>query len=254
MLIISKPEGWYPHFTASISPPTALLILILMYVGPTPAQASEDCLYQRSLDDTCSDGSYGWRAYAPAPSTRPALWQGLYVGADLGAGVGGVATTGLTQGDIDVSGFTGGLHAGYATLWDNLMIGVEFDLMRSSTDGDRTFAGQLEITSDIDWLSSSRLRIGYVTGDYLFYATGGLAIAQQGLELNNSGTISSKSDTLYGYALGGGVEMKLTESMSARIEAIHYGFGEETTNLSNQQITTDADVTTIRAGFSMHFN
>jgi len=178
----------------------------------------------------------------------------LYIGADLGAGVGGVATNGLTQGDIDVSGFAGGLHGGYAALWDNLMLGIEFDVMRTSTDGDRTFPGQFEIKSNINWLSSSRLRLGYVSGDYLFYATGDLAVAQQDLELNNAGTVTSDNETLYGYALGGGVEMKITDNISARLEAIHYGFDEQTYNLSNQQLKTDDDVTTIRAGFSMHFN
>jgi opacity protein-like surface antigen len=62
------------------------------------------------------------------------------------------------------------------------------------------------------------------------------------------------SETLVGYAIGGGVEMKLSSSLSARIEALHYGFGESTLATPAGPLTTDADVTTVRAGLTYHWN
>ncbi len=253
MSIVTSPKGWKRTRSVSVFL-SSTFISLLIYTWTTPARADDSCWNRRSMDDSCADDANGWRAFASNLENKPALWQGLYIGADLGGSVGGVTIGGITNDDFTISGFTGGLHAGYSALWDNVLFGVEFDIQRSNTNGELSFANANSITSDLDWLSSSRIRLGYISGDYLFYATGGLAYASQDIQFSSGGISYSNDESLYGYALGGGIEMKITESMSARIEAIHYDFSEKTYDLPNARIEADADVTTIRAGLSMHFN
>jgi opacity protein-like surface antigen len=62
------------------------------------------------------------------------------------------------------------------------------------------------------------------------------------------------SDTLVGYAVGGGVEMKLSQHVSARLEALHYGFGDSTMQAPQGTLRIDPDVTTVRAGLTFHWN
>lgn len=255
MLPVNRPTS-YKRAHSGAARLTLAASLIALSAVSSPLGAAEYCESRRALDDSCADNGFalGGLFSSSQTDTKPALWTGLYLGADLGGALGSVATHGLTSGDIDSAGLTGSIHAGYSILWDNILLGVEFDITRSGLDGHRRFPGATEITSDINWLSSSRLRLGYATGDYLFYATGGLAYGRQELQFSSPAIDISNDDALFGYAVGGGIEMKLSDSLSARVEAIHYGFGDQTFDISNQQLETDTDLTTIRAGLTMHFN
>src|SRR5262249_2343280 len=67
------------------------------------------------------------------------------------------------------------------------------------------------------WLSTSRFRAGYAAGPWLFYATGGIAVARitfvdQVIFLNPRGDVGvtsnmvSTTDTKVGWTVGGGIE------------------------------------------------
>lgn len=200
-------------------------------------------------DRRALDGSYR-DAGLPMPGT----WTGLYFGGHLGAGTGGIDTAGLADAEIDISTVSGGLHAGYNMQMGSFLAGFEVDGTWLGSDGDSTREGALTIEAGSDWLSSARLRLGYTTGDWLIYATGGVAIGDIDLSVAQGAIEDSMSQTLVGYAVGGGVEYKLTDSWSARVEALHYGFSEEKFDTSLGTIDADADVTTIRAGLSLRFN
>ncbi len=103
-------------------------------------------------------------------------------------------------------------------------------------------------------MSSARLRLGYASGNWLVYATGGVALGDIDVALKDTGIDDQMSQTMVGYAIGGGVELKLTDSWVARVEALHYGFSEEEFKSAPGRIGIDADVTTVRAGLSMRFN
>lgn len=196
------------------------------------------------------DGSY--RNAGPLPS--PGTWTGLYLGAHLGAGVGSIETSNLATADLDLSTFLGGLQAGYNMQFGQYVAGLEIDTTWTSSDGDDARSGSTSISGNADWLSSARLRLGYTTGDLMVYATGGVALGGIDLSVSKGASSAGLSDTMVGYAVGGGLEYKLTDSWIARVEAIHYGFGEEKLDSSFGNLDADTDITTIRAGLSLRLN
>lgn len=142
-------------------------------------------------------------AYKAAPVFN---WTGFYVGAHVGYGW---ADSGL--GDLD--GFLGGVQAGYN--WQmsrNWVFGVEGDI--SATDMNIGVAG---IPIHVDYLATTRARMGYAIDRTMFYVTGGFAftrIGALGVHLSDEG-----------YALGFGVEHALSRNWSAKVEYMYYDIG-----------------------------
>ncbi len=188
-----------------------------------------------------------------APLTNPGNWTGLYAGAHLGAGMGDIETSDLASASIDADTFLGGIHAGYNLQMGNFVGGLEVDGTWGN-GGDSVKQGSLDINAGSDWMSSARLRLGYASGNWLVYATGGVALGDIDVALKDTGIDDQMSQTMVGYAIGGGVELKLTDSWVARVEALHYGFSEEEFKSAPGTIGIEADVTTVRAGLSMRFN
>jgi outer membrane immunogenic protein len=195
------------------------------------------------------DGS--WRT----PLQQSAVWTGLYGGIHAGGAWGTAEGSGpLLSGDIDTSGTLLGVHAGYNMQYGQGVLGLEVDGTWTDADGSRTF-GASRVTASHDWLSSIRGRAGYAVNDWLLvYATLGVGFGGFEVGVSEPGFAGSRSDTLIGYVAGGGVDLKLTDSLSARVEALHYGFGEERFSFPGGTIKGDADITTVRAGLSFHLN
>lgn len=193
------------------------------------------------------DGSYRY-------GTAPAIWSGLYAGGHLGGGWGDLTPNGLSTAEIATSGFAGGLHAGYNFQLDRLVAGFEVDVDWTNVGGSASFPAGVSAASELDWLSTARLRLGYSFDNVLIYATGGFAFADLNLRTTALGVTSNTSEILTGYAIGGGVEMKLTGNISGRIEALHYGFDGERFGTSASVLSVDQGITTVRAGLSLHLN
>lgn len=206
---------------------------------------------RRSLDGSVKDG--GYYASAPAPASRPDIWTGLYAGIHGGGGIGSLGSSLLADGDVSTSGGLLGGHIGYNIQMGAFVAGLEVDGGWAGISGDQTFTAAA-LSSNIGWLSSTRGRVGYAWDNWLVYATGGLALAGQDVTASSIGASSVLSDTLVGYAVGGGVEMKLSRSISARLEALHYGFGDTTLQAPQGTLRIDPDVTTVRAGMTFHWN
>jgi opacity protein-like surface antigen len=135
---------------------------------------------------------------------------------------------------------------------------------------------------ELDWLSSFRGRAGaLLQPDLLVYATGGVAFAQASVSSSVaqietqtsscSGPICAPGDTyndvnsnihhfsdtrtLVGYALGGGAEFKFRKSISARVEYLYYGFGEQDFGLFPTAPTkVDIHENVLRLGLSYYLN
>lgn len=201
-------------------------------------------------DRRALDGSYR----TPTPLAMPGTWTGLYFGGTLGGSTGGFETSQLASADIDIGSFSGGVHAGYAMQLGRFVGALEIDGTWLSDGGGETTTGAYRVSASTDWLSSARARLGYTFDQYMVYATGGVALGSIDASITGPGFETDLSETMVGYAVGGGVEMKLTETWSARVEALHYGFGEEELSSSAGTLGIDADVTTIRAGISLKLN
>jgi hypothetical protein len=228
-------------------------------------------------------------------------WKGFYLGIHGGYGwkdndfaeFVGTNQPGGTQvfvGGIDSKGWLFGAHAGYNWQYGAVVGGLELDLSSTSIDGTSapavvTSPGVVEINTradDVQWLGSARARLGYAPqrgsgccgGNFLLYATGGLAwerfertntsvttLAQQQIMITST---SVAPHDRFGWVIGAGAEAKLGGSKwVGRIEYLHYEFGtSETvnsqtivgaagTNFSEKADNQTIDV--IRAGLSYKF-
>jgi outer membrane immunogenic protein len=207
-------------------------------------------------DDTASYSSFSPNDRRPLDGSYrygPMSWTGIYLGGHLGWGAGGADGTGLVSQDVDASGFLAGLHAGYNFQYHALVAGLEGDIDWTTVDGEETVGGRT-LTANANWLSSLRLRFGYAHNNLLIYGTGGAAFAGTDFNVSGAGPDATLSDTVVGYAIGVGAEYAFTHALSARVEALHYNFGDQDFVIGNTPSTVDLDLTTIRAGLSFKLN
>jgi outer membrane immunogenic protein len=143
-----------------------------------------------------------------APVAYPAnVWTGSYIGANIGYQTGGVYNWAA-----DPKGVVGGLQAGYLWQSGQLVLGAEVDIQASGAED--TFAGY---KFSNPWFGTLRGRLGYALNNILLYGTGGLALGALDLE----GFGASESNILGGWTLGAGIEVALTQHVSARAEYLY---------------------------------
>ena len=187
------------------------------------------------------------------PLYQPPIWEGLYLGGHLGGETVSLSANGF---DADrLRGMTGGLHLGYNWQTSQLVGGFEVDGSANAAHSSQSYLGVARVEGSHDWLASLRLRVGYAAGPTLFYATGGYAATSFSYR-GSVGPFSASTDmTMHGVVLGGGIEMKFSDKISARIEGLHYQYFEKTLlNIPGASVIGDGQSNSIRAGISYHFN
>lgn len=239
------------------------------------------------------------RTYTKTPVAAPVAvydWTGFYIGGDVGGGwartdattIGIVPSsppTDLQSFNLNGSGVIGGVHAGFnwqaAPAW---VLGIEGDTgwtrIRADTSAPLTigglpFASTDALSRNVNWLASIRGRVGYTFGNWLLYATGGVAwggvqvSATQNQPIGNGGLISafSASSTRNGWVAGAGGEYALSRNWFVRGEYLFYSLdGVDGTAIVNPfggalaitgSLFSDAfkrtTVQTVRAGISYKF-
>lgn len=168
-------------------------------------------------------------------------WTGLYIGAH-----GGYGWTDDTN--PNVTGWSGGLHAGYNLQLGSALIGVEADYSWGNLNGSSTITG-LPLTGTVDSMWSVRGRLGWtIANNFLLYGTAGYGGFDVSVRTLINGVNFAGSADFKGFVAGGGAELLLTRSIVLRLEGLHYmGDGNGTASGS------DGDVTIIRAGISYKF-
>ena len=214
-------------------------------------------------------------APAPIFVPPPFTWTGFYVGANAGAvwGSSGTTTTVYANGFPIASatvngapgtlatffpgggigsgnaGFIGGGQAGYNWQTGAFVLGVETDFDGTSLSRSRSVIGPTFIdpifglndfltksaTIRLDWLGSTRARVGFVaTPDnrLMFYGTGGFAYGGASANLSVFDHVdgffwnsASRSTTRTGWTLGGGVEYAWTNNWTFGAEYLYYNLG-----------------------------
>jgi opacity protein-like surface antigen/outer membrane protease len=231
------------------------------------------------------------------PLPAPFTWTGGYVGLTAGGAWGAYDTTtstALSPGgyfpnaatvaavnaagpqSIKPGGFATGIEAGYN--WQNgaLLVGVEADLQALHLSGAANggaalypagFHHQFVVSSyaDSTWLFTARARVGLVANNWLFFATGGLAVTQLTSDLlftDSGGALEEgQIDTVKtGYAVGGGVEAPLTDRLSLKAEYLYVKFSDTTVSGSlppppSQAFTHSAGLAAniVRVGLNYRF-
>lgn len=137
-------------------------------------------------------------------------WDGAYIGV-----FGGYASGELTDGaSLDIDGWLIGLAAGYDVyLADSIVGGLVADIAWNDINSDPAGFSS-------DWNGSLRARLGYDAGAFLPYVTGGFAFA--------SGDSGAFSNTHWGWTVGAGVEVAVSEELSLDLQYRYTDYAPET--------------------------
>ncbi|MBC7577065.1 MAG: porin family protein [Tardiphaga sp.] len=210
------------------------------------------------------------RIYAKAPIADPVYnWTGLYLGVNAGGAWGrsaaatstvfsptgyfaatsvpAIALAGNQQ--LNGSGFTGGLTAGYNWQSSNIVFGLGADFnylgLKASSSGSAVYPccapTSFTVASSVatDWLMTFRPRLGLAHNNWLFYVTGGLAVANVKGNFVFTDTFATAAEsaafsrTKAGWTAGAGVEYALLNGWSVKGEYLHIDLGSESTTSSN---------------------
>jgi outer membrane immunogenic protein len=137
------------------------------------------------------------------------------------------------------SGFTGGIQAGYNWQSGHFVAGVETDFQSFRQSGSATATAlyptlgtpfTISHSVSTDWLWTLRPRVGIASNDWLFYATGGLALTKlnaSSLFIDSFGdtAATSWSQARLGWTVGAGVEHALKNGWSVKAEYLYVDFG-----------------------------
>jgi len=211
---------------------------------------------------------------APMPADS---WSGFYVGLQAGGNWGDADVNvyypngnKVTDFSLNPDGWNGGLYGGYNWLLDNnILLGIEGDWSYVDAD-DSDEVNRQHIDKRIygykveqDWDASLRLRAGYVIDDtWMPYITGGAAWAKvKGeLDVTTGRSVShseSDSQTMTGWTIGAGVEMKIDENWHARIQYRYTDYGDDdfshTINGVDYKSNVDYNTHMVQVGISYRF-
>jgi outer membrane immunogenic protein len=196
-------------------------------------------------------------AYYPA-IPRVSNWGGFYGGLNGGYGFGTSRWTDqqnfggnsnvplVTTGDFSLKGglFGGTFGANFQA--DAIVLGFETDFDWAGIKGSITPANRFcTLATDpnangagstcntrLDWFGTGRLRIGYAVDRVLLFASGGAAFGS--LQAGLTGAGSSKhgpapgtfqDTTTAGWTVGAGIEVAITENLSAKAEYLFVNLG-----------------------------
>jgi outer membrane immunogenic protein len=193
----------------------------------------------------------------PIAYARPFSWSGLYVGAQIGYGWGNTdAKSGPTAGfdqtyNYDSNGWVGGVHAGYNWQTQNLVYGIETDIEASSLSGSGIGSLGFNHNTDLNWVGSTRGRLGIAYDRTLFYATAGLAYGDVRIDKG----FANYSDIRTGWTVGAGVEQAISDRMTLRLEYRYTDLGSSSLNAPavNSIDKSELDFHAVRAGLSFRF-
>ena len=193
-------------------------------------------------------------------------WTGFYIGAHAGFGRGAssavFADPAITASSGSFGGVIGGVQAGYnVQLSSGIVLGAEADITFPNYLASNSIAALLatprsDVVEQLDYAGTLRGRIGYASGHWLAYATGGLAWA--GERFVNTPAIGSEEKELnvrLGWAAGAGVEYAFAPHWSLRLEYLYSRFEQADIRFpSATQISSSLDLQSIRVGLNRKFD
>ena len=86
---------------------------------------------------------------------------------------------------------------------------------------------------EVDWFATARGRLGYANAGYLFYVTGGAAWSgvRETATAQSDDSVASATvkKVVAGWAFGGGIEGRLSQNWTVKVEYLHLDFSPTTT-------------------------
>jgi opacity protein-like surface antigen len=228
------------------------------------------------------------RKAAPPPVAAAPLftWTGFHLGFNRGFGggvseadVGFAAPPGIwsTRTSDRASGWITGLQAGYDhQLGNNVVLGVETDLQWSDIEtshqaatatSDPALTAVANTSQRLQWFGTTRARLGYSFGRLLPFVTGGVAYGET--SVNSAQSLPgiavgvSQRATGVGWAAGAGVDVALSDRLSARADYLYLqlpgaagvaaGFAPANPALAGTYRTGAAEAHLVRGGMNYRF-
>lgn len=221
---------------------------------------------------------------APAAVPAPSDWTGFYLGGHLGDAWGSSQWTATGPGAATAAGsfslfqpvdsfaetgsFFAGLQGGYNYMLPNrVVLGAEVDASFPPFSTAAGIGGSSTFTSPTLGAESSgeavlafgtvRGRVGYAPGNWLLYATGGLAWTYDQVTLTQLGSGDSDSRFLwrFGWAAGAGVEIPVAPHWTATLEYLFSDYGNKGVTFPSvgQRLDSDFLQHELRAGVNYRF-
>jgi outer membrane immunogenic protein len=204
--------------------------------------------------------------YAPGPGgykDGPVFqtWAGFYLGAYFGGARDNGKITLIEANPADSSsersngsGAFGGGTVGYNFQRGHFVFGPEIDLGGMDLKSNKSFRTD---SDDFGSISNSFYgdftgRLGYTTGFLLFYAKAGGAFYDADFKTNEGPSISKKTDTLWGWTAGAGVEYLVNPKWSLKAEYLHFDFGSTSISGGGDTTKFQPRVDSVKAGINYH--
>ncbi len=183
---------------------------------------------------------------APAPAWS---WEGQYIGIHGGHVWGDAELTLAGTADVKPRGGFGGFQIGYNYhLSRNWVLGYEVDMSFGDISSDFAPVGlQLDILA----FGTARTRLGYAQGQWLFYATAGVAWARTDFLIPGSPFNFQRWHV--GYAAGAGVEYAFAPNWSAKLEYIYADLGDSSAAIGPVVTNSDLTMSTLKLGLNYRF-
>lgn len=200
---------------------------------------------------TCSAGAADLPPVEPVPVVMPFSWTGFYIGAHGGWAWAESGDDFFPDDDIDADGFVIGGQIGYLWQADWVVFGVEGD--GSFVDLEDTVFDDDDDEWDVDgsYLASFRGRLGMAFDRFMIYGTGGIGFTNVDIDLAGDGD----DVDFMGWVAGGGIEYAITDNVSFGVEYLHYDFGDEIFNTTDEgDIEADFSTDVIRGRLNVKFD
>lgn len=183
-------------------------------------QDDETVLFDNNLDGTFGDTVRAMNATTGPDAFSPGFCDGSPNGNNAGAGC---------RDDKDDGGEIGG-RIGYDFQSGSFVFGglVEFGRPEGE-DSVTAFTitpANYSFEQELDYLAAARVRLGYATGRFLPYVTAGYASGNLNSTFSTSNVVNSfipseQDDTADGFQVGGGIETRVTPSLSIGLEYVY---------------------------------
>ena len=181
----------------------------------------------------------------------PPIWRGAHFGVHGTYELSDVEFTAPAVANFDRSSFALGVHGGYSWQVGALVAGFEIDATRVGLNG-AGFSRGATITSESTFAATGRGRLGVAFDNFLVYGTLGMSAGHFKTSLSGAGVSLSSNDLELGLVYGAGVEMSLMPSLSLRVEALHYDYGQIERGPGG--LAFSPDQTSVRAGVTLRLN
>jgi outer membrane immunogenic protein len=208
----------------------------------------------------------------PGPSAGRWNWAGLYAGINYGGGAGRASQSDILfdRGSYDVSGGVAGGTLGYNWQRDRLVYGLEADLdyssIKGATSGSPTAGTPCGVSFTINcdtklkWLGTARARIGVAWDRLLPFVSGGAAFGS--LESSEGAPpvlFGSGASTRVGWTAGAGIEARIDDRWSAKLEYLYVDLGSHEGFIDNGGGSTFSENVAfkthiVRSGLNYRFN